>query len=367
MVTPCYHPVKGGTETVVRNLSIVLNKTGIHTDVMTFNMGRKWNPKWRGKIEKIDGITVFKIPALNWLPIEHSPRVTSGINLIPGRFTHLLKSYDIIHFHEDLSFPFFSFLIKKPKLFHIHGITWELKRFHLSRAILNHTADFHIAISRQIEKHLVELGIAKDKIIYLPNAVNTKLFSPIRKKENNLLLFVGRITFGKGLHILLESLHHLEKPVHLVIIGPADWSHKYYQDMLKLMEMENRKGIHQITYLGALDQTDVVKWYQKASIFILPSFGEAFPVVILEALSCETPVIATRVGGVPEVVRNHENGVLVPSNDSISLAKAIHFLLENKEIRAKYGREGRKCVVKFYSLEVVVEKLRRIYEQLINS
>jgi len=363
MVTPCYYPIKGGTETVVRNLSIALNKTGIDTDVMTFNMDRKWNPKWRGKIEKIDGITVFKIPALNWLPIEHSLRVTSGINLIPGRFTHLLRSYDIIHFHEDLSFPFFSFLVKKPKLFHIHGHVHR----HLYGAILSHIADFYISISRKIEKYLAELGIAKEKIIYLPNGVNTKLFSPIRKKENNLLLFVGRITFGKGLHILLESLHHLKKPVHLVIIGPADWSHKYYQDMLKLMEMENRKGIHQITYLGALDQTDVVKWYQKASIFILPSFGEAFPVVNLEALSCETPVIATRVGGVPEVVRNHENGILVPPNDSISLAKAIQFLLENKEIRAKYGREGRKCVVKFYSLEAAVEKLRRIYEQLINS
>jgi len=368
MVTPCYYPVKGGTETVVRNLSIALNKIGTHTDVMTFNMDRKWNPKWKGKTEKIDGITVFKIPALNWLPIEHSPRVTSGINLIPGRFTHLLKSYDIIHFHEDLSFPLFSILVKKPKLFHIHGgITWEIKRSHLSKAILNHIADFYISISRKMEKDLLEQGIAKHKITYLPNGVNTKLFSPIRKKENNLLLFVGRITLGKGLHILLDSLHHLKEPVHLVIIGPADWSHKYYQDMLKLMEMENRKGRHQITYLGALDQTDVVKWYQKASIFILPSFGEGFPVVTLEALSCETPVIATPVGGIPELVRNHENGILVPPNESINLAKAIQFLLENKEIRTRFGREGRKRVVKNYSLEAVVKKLRRIYEQLINS
>jgi len=368
MATPCYYPVKGGTETVVRNLSIALNKTGIHTDVMTFNMDRKWNPKWRGRIEKIDGITVFKIPALNWLPIEHSPRVTLGTNLIPGRFNHLLKNYDIIHFHElDFSFPLFSFLVKKPKIFHLHGIDIDLTRYHLNRVILKHMAGFYIAISRQIEKDLVELGIAKDKITYLPNGVNTKQFSPIGRKEDNLLLFVGRITFGKGLHVLLKSLHRLKEPVHLVIIGPGDWDHKYYRDMLKLMERENRKGMHRITYLGALDQADIVKWYQKASIFILPSFAEGFPVVTLEALSCETPVIATPVGGIPEVVRNHENGILIPLNDSISLAKAIQFLLENKEIRTRFGREGRKRVIEKYSLETVVEKLRRIYKQLINS
>jgi len=366
MVTPCYYPVKGGTETVVRNLSMALNKTGIHADVMTFNMDQKWNPKWRGKIEKIDGITVFKIPALNWLP--NSPRINLGVNLVPGRFTNLLKRYDIIHFHEDLSFPLFSFLIKKPKLLHLHGInTDHLRRYHLSRFILKNVADFYISISRQMKEDLVELGMARDKIIYLPNTVNTKLFRPIGKKEHNLLLFVGRITFGKGLHILLESLHHLKEPVHLVIIGPAGWSHKYYQDMIKLIEMENQKARHQITYLGALDQAEVAKWYQRASIFILPSFGEGFPVVTLEALSCETPVIATPVGGIPEVIRNHENGILVPPNDSISLAKAIQFLLENEQIRTRFGREGRKRVIKNYSLEAVVKKLRRIYEQLINS
>jgi len=72
MVTPGFHPVKGGTETVVRNLSMELNRIGVDTDVMTFNMDRKWNPKWSGKTERIDRTTVFRVPALNWLPIEHS-------------------------------------------------------------------------------------------------------------------------------------------------------------------------------------------------------------------------------------------------------------------------------------------------------
>jgi glycosyltransferase involved in cell wall biosynthesis len=154
MVPPAFHPVKGGTESVVRNLSIALNEIGVHTDVMTFNMDRKYAPRWRGNIEKIDGITVFKVPALNWLPIEPSPRINLGVNLIPGKFTNLLKKYDIIHFHEmELSFPLFSFLIKKPKILHLHGIDVEFfKRYHLSRTIFKQVADYYITITRQMKR-----------------------------------------------------------------------------------------------------------------------------------------------------------------------------------------------------------------------
>jgi glycosyltransferase involved in cell wall biosynthesis len=370
MITPSYYPIKGGTETVVRNLSIALNKNNIQTDILTFNMDRKWNPKWRGKIEKTDGITVFKIPALNWLPIAHSPRITMGINLIPGRFTQILKQYDILHFHEDLTFPFFSIFVRKPKIFHLHG-TVPVKAPHgigkIERTIFKHIAHLYISLSRQDQKTLSTLGIPKNKITYLPNGVDTDLFSPQEKKEDNLLLFVGRIGPNKGLHILLESLSYLKKSIRLVIIGPADWNLEYYQNMLNLIESENRKKKHEIRYLGALAQADIIKWYQKASILILPSFEEGLPVTTLEALSCGTPVIATPVGGIPEVIKNHENGILIPQNDPFKLAETMQFLLENKDIRIKFGYEGRKLVVKDFSLKTAVSKLSGIYEQILNS
>lgn len=366
MVTPGFYPIKGGTETMVRNLSVELDRVGVNVDVMTFNMDRKWHPRWKGKIEKIDGIKVFKIPALNWLPIEHSPRITMGINLVPGSFTNILKKYDIIHFHEDVTLPLFSFLVRKRKIFQLHGLDVNFyKRYHLSRIILKHVADLYISISSRMEKDLVELGIARNKIIYLPNGVNTRLFCPHPEKEDNLLLFVGRITFTKGLHVLLESLRYLKRSVHLVIIGPLSWSPEYYQSILKSIEQENLKGKHEVEYLGALDQQNIIKWYQKASIVILPSFVEAFPVVILESLSCGTPVIATAVGGVPEVVRDGENGILVPLNNPPKLAEAIHYLLDNREIRIRLGVEGRKLIKRSFSLDAVVSRLCNIYRNLL--
>jgi glycosyltransferase involved in cell wall biosynthesis len=366
MVTPGFHPIKGGTETVVRNLSMELNRIGVHTDVMTFNMDRKYAPKWRGKIEKIEGITVFKVPALNWLPIEHSPRITLGVNLIPGRFTNLLKEYNIIHFHElDFSFPLFSFFVRKPKIFHLHGIDINfLKRYHLSRVILKHVADYYITITRQMGKNLAELGIARNRIIYLPNAVDIKQFYLKGKKEDNLLLYLGRIVPVKGLHVLLKSLNYVNKPVSLVIVGPIG-SLEYYKDVEKHIERENQKGKHKITYLGRIPEAEVIKIYQKASVFILPSFWEAFPVVILEALSCETPVITTPVGGNPEVIQNFENGILVPVNDPLKLAEAINFMLDNKDNRIKMGRKGRELVTKNFSVEVIAKRLCKIYQTMI--
>jgi glycosyltransferase involved in cell wall biosynthesis len=370
MVTPGYYPVKGGTETVVRNLSILLNKSGVHTDVMAFNMDKKWNSKWSGKIEKIDGITVFKIPALDWLPIVHSPRINLGVNVIPGRFAHLLKKYDIIHFHEiEFSFPLFSSHIKKPKILHLHGLdTNLLERYHIIRFILKHVADLYIAISKQMRKDLTDLGIPEEKIAYLPNGVDVNSFCPKKEKEDNMLLFVGRITYGKGLHVLLKALRYLKESTHLVIIGPAGWDLPYYHNVFSTsIKKINQEGKHKITYLGALDQADIIEWYQKASIFVLPSFWEGFPVTVLEALSCETPVVATPVGGIPEIVQNHENGILVPPGNPLKLAEAVQYLLDNKDIRIKMGRHGRESITKNFSIDVIAKRLREIYQKVIGQ
>lgn len=367
MVTPGFYPIRGGAETMVRNLSLELNRIGVQTHVMTFNMDKKWKPKWRGKIEQVDGVKVFKVPALKLLP--SSPRINMNVNLIPGNFTNVMKHYDIIHFHEaELSFPIFSFFVKKPKLLHLHGIHVNYaKRYYLYKLMLKHASNYYIAITKEMKKDLIELGISPSRIIYLPNAVDTKLFYPCRnKKEDNLLLYLGRITPVKGLHVLFQSLHYLQKSIRLLIIGPADYSSKYYKDIVNLIEKENQKGRHKIEYLGVVPLNEAIKFYQKATIFILPSFWEAFPVVLLEALSCETPVITTPVGGNPEIIRNFENGILVPVNNPLKLAEAINFILNNKDNRTKMGRKGRELVTKNFSAEAVAKRLYKIYQEIIS-
>jgi glycosyltransferase involved in cell wall biosynthesis len=373
MVTPCYYPVKGGTETVVRNLSMALNKNNVHTDVMTFNMDRKWNPRWRGKTEEIDGITVYRIPGLNWLPIAHSYRNSFGVNLIPGRFTSILKNYDVIHFHElDFSFPLFSSLTRKPKIIHLHGgIDFshgvKLEMYGpITRILLEHLPDLYISITKQMTDDLTFFGVSKEKIVYLPNAVDTDLFIPSQQKEENLLLFVGRVTYSKGLHVLLEALSYVKNQVRLAIIGPPDWDTDYYRNLLELIENQKRKKKHEIRVLGAMDQADIVGWYQRASIFILPSLWEGFPMTSLEALSCETPVITTPVGGIPELVKSYKNGILIPQKDPLKLAEAIQYLIDNKDIRTRMGEEGRKDIIREFSLRVITKRLETVYQGVLN-
>jgi glycosyltransferase involved in cell wall biosynthesis len=366
MVVPSFYPVLGGSETIVNNFSVKLNQMGIQTDIMTFNMNQRWKPFWKGKTVKINGINVFKIPALNWLPVKYKPRMKFRVNLIPGRFGHLLKNYEIIHFHDDgdLTIPLFSYLIKKPKIFHLHGFYFEYyRKYFLSRYILKNVAHIYIALTKNMINDLSRLGIPKRKIRQLPNGVDVHKFRPSKEKKDDTLLYVGRISRTKGIHVLIKSLKYLKSSVNLVIVGPPDWE---FEKIQGLINKEKRKGIHKILYLGRIKTSDLIKWYQRASIFVHPSLFEIFPVTDLEALSCETPVVATKVGGIPEIVRDKRNGILVPPNDPIKFAEAVQYLLDNKRIRQKFGVEGRKWVIKNFSMESVIKKLCRIYKEMID-
>jgi glycosyltransferase involved in cell wall biosynthesis len=367
MVTPGYYPIKGGTETVVQDLTVELNRRGVIADVLTFNMCQKWKPKWNMKTETTSDYKIYRIPALNWFPI-HSSGINLDINVMPGRFTQLFRQYDIIHFHgsDDVTFPTFSFLVGKPKIMHSHGFNdFRTYKRYLNKFLLRVVADLYISITRQHAGELNELGIPKEKIIYLPNSVDTTVFSPAGERIGNLVLFVGRIQHVKGLHVLLKALRHIKKPVSLIVAGPPVLPLEYFHNIMNAIEESNRIGPHTIKYLGSMDRDDLVQWYQKAAVLVCPSLGESFGIVNAEALSCGTPVVATNVGGIPEVVHNYENGILVPVNDYLKMAESIQYLLDHEDIRNRFGMEGRRSVLENYSRDRVTARLVEIYERLL--
>jgi glycosyltransferase involved in cell wall biosynthesis len=202
----------------------------------------------------------------------------------------------------------------------------------------------------------------------LPNGVDTTTFSPLGEKTRDLVLYVGRITFDKGIHILLKSLLHIKSRIHLVLIGShnPNFDNSYFRLVLKTIDDENRKQFHRITYLGELEQAEIVSWYRRASVFVLPSLREAFPMTILEALSCGTPVVSTSVGGIPEIVKPGQNGILVHPNNPLELAAGIEYLLGDVAVSKQYGSAGMNYVREHFSLERVVERLVGIYSELLN-
>jgi glycosyltransferase involved in cell wall biosynthesis len=235
----------------------------------------------------------------------------------------------------------------------------------LDKCILKKIANVFVVQSNYFLKLLVNLGIPKSKIKIVLNGIDVEKFKPSSDlKIENLILFVGRLDPKKGLPVLLKALEYLRTKVHLIIIGPPSrpWFFKY---CLSLIDKVSKNTIHKVTYLGTCSQEKLIKWYQKASVLVCPSLSELFPMVILEALSCATPVIATNVGAIPEIVKNYENGILVPPRNAMRLSEAIQYLLDNRKIRLKFGEDGRKFVFKNFSSKVVTEKLVEIYMDLL--
>ena len=372
-MSPSYEPIVGGTETFVLQLATTLNAFGVQADVMTFNMNRKWKPVW-WKSTSTKNFTVYRVPAVanpfSFLPVNPL-HLIFRINVfpIPG-FTKLFDDYDLIHFcdEEDLSFPFFSALIKKPKIMHsLTPMAFDaIRRNFFQRQVFKQIAEMYIPCSFQIESYL-DMGIPQSKIFDKKSVgVNAETFKPNESQRlDSLVLFVGRLQKLKGVHILLEALQYLKMPVHAVIIGPFDLNNStYVEELKKSVELINAQGRHRVDLLGRKDEKELIPWYQKATVLVAPHLDQICGgLTTLEALACATPVIATG----DEVIKDKVNGLLVPPNDVEKLADAINELLEDKEIRRKYGEHGRGMIEEQYSWGRIVSALIIAYKELLST
>lgn len=378
MVTPSYHPILGGTETYVRQLTQKLNQTGVHADVMTLNMNAKWNPASRDDIRQENGFKLSRVSAYNPHVLNFHGHSFYGelfnAHVIPRlNFAREFDNYDIIHFHDDtdFSFPFFSYITRgksNPTLLHFHTIPFtytRYKRNFLLGALLRRVADVYVGLSKYTTRFMLELGLPKAKIVTIPNAVDTETFRPNdSKKMDNLILSVGRIIPEKGLDVLLKAMFNLKTRTQVVIIGTAE-NDSYFSGIQHLIQRINDRTEHKVSYLGPIHGNALIDWYQKATIFAAPARKEHFGIANIEALACGTPVVASAVGGVPDVVKDGFDGVLVPPDQSLALASALETLLENKKLRESYGRNGRMMAEKFFSWNTVLEKVVRIYKKLV--
>lgn len=365
MATPYYYPTTiGGTESLIENVTLKLNQHGITTDIMTFNYATDRRAVFGEKTEIINGLHVFKVPTILL------PRPTFFVKHLATHFRSRMKQYDIVHFHNDtdLSFPIFSYGLTMPKLFHCHCLDttyFDYRRNPVAKQAFLRSADIFITLSRFLSEMLIDLGLPKEKIRIVPNSVDIGRFKEgTEKKAENLLLFVGRLDPKKGIPVLLQSLKHLKTPVKLVLIGPPSHYEEYSRRIVKLIDDAGKKTIHTVTYLGPVEPEELVRWYQKASILVLPSISESFPMTIMESLACGTPVVASNVGAVSDVIHDHENGILVPPSSPTKLAEALQYLLDNENTRLKLGTQGAKWIAENFSSDTLITSLIQIYRSL---
>ncbi|MBI5347181.1 MAG: glycosyltransferase family 4 protein [Candidatus Aenigmarchaeota archaeon] len=243
--------------------------------------------------------------------------------------------------------------IKRKLLFWLYHLTQGVFILRYSDIVLPHT---------EFEKmKLHKVGIIDKNIEILANIGNVNIFKPNKKMKSNtskIVLFVGPLIKEKGADIVLEIASRIiekDKKIKCVFIGTGQLEEELKQKSMK----------KNVVFLKNISDKELVEWYNKASVLVLPSKYEAFGRVLAEAQACETPVVATNVGGIPEVVKDKKTGFLVDYGNWDEMEKYIEVLLKNEKLRTKMGKAGRKHVVENFSIKVIVDKLEKIYRDVL--
>jgi glycosyltransferase involved in cell wall biosynthesis len=207
-------------------------------------------------------------------------------------------------------------------------------------------------------------GIKEDsiKVIELP-FIFSKLFSyqPKEPSNRNRLLYVGRMVPKKGLHILLRALS-LVNDAELVIAGPYET--QYFEKLRRLLA--KLKLEDQVKFEGKVTEEEKIDLMGNRSFLVCPTLTDYHPIVFLEAQALGVPVIATRVGAIPEMVINGETGLLVEPNDELELAKAMEMLLNDDALRLSFSRKAREFA-KNFTVEKAVDKLEILYRDVFSK
>lgn len=181
-------------------------------------------------------------------------------------------------------------------------------------------------------------------ISVVPNGVDVDRFRPadkVNREKFPQLLFVGRLTQQKGLFYLLEAVAMLDEPFTLTIVGDGD-----QQSPLETKAAELGIG-NRIHFAGWCSREDIINYYTTADVFVFPSLDEGMPNVVLEAMACGLPIIATNIPGCEELVSEGKNGYLVPPRDPASLAERLRQLIVSPDLREETGRESRLISKKY--------------------
>ena len=277
---------------------------------------------------------------------------------------------DIIHCRNGLTAINYGGLCAKllriPLICSIHGHTNFLKKsFGLKFSIwMMKQSSAVIAVSYSIKQDLLTKKIPKQKIKVIHNGIalnNYKIKTSTKISSNNLMIVsVGSLRPVKGHRFLILAVKEIIKEfpnIKLLIIGDGPLRN-ILENLVKKMGLRNN-----ISFLGI--KNNVLDIMATSSLIVVPSLSEGISNVLLEAMLIKKPVVATNVGGNPEVVINGKTGLLVEKENPFVLAKAIITLLKNPELREKMGKEGYKRVVTHFNIDKTVAEYEKVYLKLL--
>ncbi len=349
----------------VRDLSRELGRQGMTVDVFT----RLVDPALPEVVELSRGVRVINLPACDVGPMDKN-QVFDCLPEFVGRVRQFAAEHDLkyryIHSHYWLSGWVGKMLAR----------TWGLPHFttfHTLARVKNRALDESveterrgeieerivaqadgIIVSSDHERHSLEelYGARRERIHVIPPGVDLSLFHPVDAAEararlglagRDVLFAVGRMDPVKGFDVLIRAIPHLKRHRGLQLVlagGPTGGrEHRRLADLVASLGVADR-----VSFVGPIPQPELPLYYSAAKVVVVPSHYESFGFVAAEALACGTPIVASRVGGLPTFVHDGVNGLLVPWRTPEAFAERISLLLSNRALRERLAANARSSV-----------------------
>lgn len=314
---------------------------------------------------------------------------------------------DVVHVHTWYV-QFAGFLAKKlwgvPLVLTTHSLEplrpWKVEQlgnaYHLSSWIENNgitQADAIVAVSQETRNDVLNnFDVDPDKVKVIHNGIDLNQYRHTSEvdalvkhgvdPDRPYVLFVGRVTRQKGIIHLVNAIPHIDPSIQVVLCAGAPDTPAIGQEMQERVaevSADRPQGAAPVVWIQEmLPKDQVIQYYSNATVFCCPSVYEPFGIINLEAMACETAVVASAIGGIPEVVVPKETGELIPlelkpgtfdpvdpAQFSRALAEGINAVALNPALRQKYERNGRKRVEDHFSWTAIAKRTLELYESLV--
>lgn len=377
----------GGVARVAYDISLALTKRGHKVTVFTTDKGLEESSclKTNDPIS-LDGMQVYYFRNLS-RRLARKGFAMPFYSLYAAR--RRLAEFDVIHIHEltrmiNVVIYYYAKKYDIPYVFQAHGSIPRSKS--RPKQILSWIFDILfgykllkgaskvIALTQTEAQQYRSVGVPKEKIETVPNGIDLSKYTDLPTKGcfkkklgidegKKVILYLGRINRIKGIDFLVRAYAHLIRNLNLdsklLIIGPDDGCLAEIQTLIKTLKMQDDALV-----LGPLYGEDKLEAYVDANVYVLASRYETFPMTVLEAMACGTPIILSEKCGLSEVVRNRTGLVVNPS--SADIEKALRRVLTDEKLQQTY-RENCKRTIEQFDLSRTVSKLERIYQDIVYS
>ncbi len=369
----------------------VYGGAGVHVKFLTRELSRRMPVEVRcfGEQRLQDGnLEVRGYPTWDRMWEGTEPRFNSTLGTFSVDLSIVRDAIDSDVVHTHTWYSAFAGVMAKvlydiPLVCTVHSLEplrpWKEEQlgrsYHLSTWAEKHAlenADRIISVSKQAREDILRhFNVEPERIAIIHNGIDPDLYRPVDCDETrkafdipgDYILFVGRTSRQKGMEHLIAAMRSVDPGVQCVCCTSAPDTKEIEEEMAARVAAEPR-----VTWINSLLREDqYVELYANARVFVCPSVYEPFGIINLEAMACETPVVASAVGGILETVVDRQTGILVPPADPMALAAAVNELLRRPELAAEMGKNGRRRVQQHFSWASIAQQTEVLYHDVVDG